>query len=1099
MSRSILLLWIVLSFPVWLCANNVRVTRDISVDKDNMTDQFVEINFAIEWENSWRDDFNWDAVYVFLKCRKKGVAEWSHVQLRPSFQKVSNGYDCWVANTDNGSVGQGLFVYRSRNGSGMSTVDVTLQWLYARNSLSKIDFMDDQVEYTAMCIEMVYVPNGVFYAGDNSSKNTLQSAYRPILEKWDLINLNSNLKFDADGTVEAQQSYPPQNAANHVNMNSVKNIENAWYATQTAARWQVTFPSEVTVKWFGVSGVAGYPAPTAWQLMGRKTGADWNILFEGVAADWPVGPADSYPVSKALSIDAPMACTEYMIKVITASGRVALNNISMTDQDLSKATDYAFVIDNNNTTIPLNSTSRGMFANDKDTWNTTLAAAYPSGYFGFYVMKYEMSQEQYVKYLNKLSLTQQKQRTIGGALTDLSVGDFVYGDPKWPTCRNGIAVVSASSDGSPVVFGNNGNSTDEAMSQADDGLTIACNFLSPEDMLAYADWTGLRPMSELEYEKAARASFPDLPEQGEWAWGSSDKGSLTPSSTLNQAGTASEKLDNKANVNYNKNFSGPVRCGSFASQAASQIEAGASYWGVLELSGNLAEICYCVNTKGRGFQGISAAHGNGALNAAGKADVSTSYWPVDPQAFAIRGGSFISNDLEIAVSDRSQVMTYTDINHKDSLSTFRLAHSFGQLQTVKPITYLTLENGLSALSDGGALDTVCSGSTYTIGGSDLLASSTMDLGTRKDVRLNYKGRCEFVWYISENGGATWNIIPGEREIGLTYDKFVNDASAARTVWVRRLAITPEYTSMSPYVKLNVINSSFISYPSLQRDTIQVNNAVKGCLVETKTPALFTWRWKGQGQATAPLQATTTVGQSNFYTPSRADFNNVSGTSFTVQCEIRTQKCVETTDFDIYVQPRPKTAVLSSEISIDGTDPLKECGVMMMDARDDDGLYGTVRIDDQCWMSENLRHAVQGVTYRQPSDPDGKKLGSFYVWGEAVKNDACPSGWSMPTIADVNKLKNFLNSDGYARAGLKMKAGNAWAVTLSNRSYWGINSSGFSAVGAGRYSEMYVGRYAYFLLDGGYYFWVDNEAADFTVTTSVTNLGMSIRCIRDFSK
>lgn len=1097
MRRSVFLLWIVLSVPMLLSANNVRVTRNISVDKDKMTDQFVEINFAIEWENSWRDDFNWDAAYVFLKCRKKGAAEWSHVQLRPSYQKVSNGYECWIANTGNGAAAQGLFIYRDKNGSGMSTVDITLQWLYMNNGLTKIDFMDDQVEYIAMCIEMVYIPNGLFYAGDNYSKNTLQSSYRPILEKWDLIGLHSGLKFDADGTVESRQNFPPENAANHVNSNG-KNIENAWYATQTAARWQVIFPREVTVKSFGVSGVSGYSAPTSWQLLGRKNGGDWNVLFTGTQNDWPVGPADSYPVSKALVIDAPMSCSEYMIKVIAASGRVALNNVSMTDQDLSKVSDFAYVIDNNHTTIPLN-TTRGMFANDKDSWNTVLPAAYPSGFFGFYAMKYEVSQEQYVKFLNKLSLTQQKRRTIGATLTDLKAGEFVYGnDRNWPSCRNGIIVVSASTDGGPVVFGNNLNAEDEAVSQADDGLTLACNYLSPEDMMAYADWAGLRPMSELEFEKAARASFPDLPEQGEWAWGSADESTLSFSSTLNDAGTPSEKLEH-ANVNAENHFSGPVRCGSFASKAASQVQAGASYWGLLELSGNLAEICYNVNTEGRSFQGISQAHGNGALKADGTSDAP--YWPVKPAAFMLRGGSFGSNKLQIAVSDRSSGWeTYTkDINYKDSLTTFRLAHSVGQLQTVRPLTYLTLDNGQVAMTDGSALDTVCSGSMYTIAGSDLLSSSTVEMGVRKDVRLDYEGRCEYVWYISENNGATWNIIPGEREISLTCDKFVNDASEARIVWVRRLMITPEYTSMTPYVRLSVINNSFKVWPAIQRDTIRINNAVNGCLVETRTPARYTWRWKGQGQGSAPIRAVTTNGTSDFYTASRGDFNNVAGTSFTVQCEIRMQKCVVTTDFDVYVETRPKTAVLSSEIQIDGKDPLKECGVMMMDARDNDGVYGTVRIGKQCWMSENLRHAVQGETFRQPSDPDGKKSGSFYAWNETVKNEACPSGWSLPTLDDVNELKTELNSDGYAQAGLKMKAGNGWAITNGNRSFWGNNSSGFGAVGAGHYSEVNVGKNAYFLLYNGYYFYLDNGSADLFVVTSTTGARMSVRCIRDFTK
>ena len=39
-------------------------------------------------------------------------------------------------------------------------------------------------------------------------------------------------------------------------------------------------------------------------------------------------------------------------------------------------------------------------------------------------------------------------------------------------------------------------------------------------MLAYADWSGLRPLSELEYEKMCRVLYPELPSSPDYAWGS---------------------------------------------------------------------------------------------------------------------------------------------------------------------------------------------------------------------------------------------------------------------------------------------------------------------------------------------------------------------------------------------------------------------------------------------------------------------------------------------------------------------------------------------------------------------------------------------------
>ena len=47
---------------------------------------------------------------------------------------------------------------------------------------------------------------------------------------------------------------------------------------------------------------------------------------------------------------------------------------------------------------------------------------------------------------------------------------------------------------------------------------MACNWLSWADVAAYLDWSGLRPMTELEFEKACRG--PNAPVAGEYAWGS---------------------------------------------------------------------------------------------------------------------------------------------------------------------------------------------------------------------------------------------------------------------------------------------------------------------------------------------------------------------------------------------------------------------------------------------------------------------------------------------------------------------------------------------------------------------------------------------------
>ena len=1099
MCRIIFFVGCLLCLSLGMQANNVRITRNLTIADAEIYDDHANVNFSIAWENSWRDDFNWDAVYVFLKCRKKeGDRTWKHVVLRPDYHTVSNGYSYLLANNGTSGWSPGVFIYRSRNGAGDAAVDITLQWNYVQNGYTKSDFTLRQLEYTAMCIEMVYVPNGSFYAGDNYSEQTFKAAYQPIWEQYDLVKIDGKNTFESDLIPPrvGRLANPPSNAANHVNMNG-RSTENAWISGKADGLgfWSVSFPEQKTVRYFGISAVENSAIPTEFKLFGRNKndGAWTGPIYTGTKDDWLRGPADSYPVSKSLKVEHPGAYTDYLIRFYGAA--VSVNNISMTDKDLSQSTDFAYLVDNVGTTIPLSSAGRGLYADDKQTWDATLSATYPSGFYGFYVMKYELSQDQYVRFLNKLTLAQQKARTIGDELLNVPEGGYVFGNSHTkPEARNGI-VVSTKSDGTtPVVFANKLNVESTSFSQSEDGLTIACNYVNPYDMLAYADWSGLRPMSELEFEKAAREAYPATPALGEYAWNSGDFTTVMNEGTLKNAGTPSEYLEG-ANINVNKTLDGPVRCGSFAAKNGSRTEAGASYWGVMELSGNLAEICYNANTNGRGFQGVAAAHGDGALADNGTASVAATYWPQGLNAFALRGGSFATTALMARISDRTKAWTgYSDLSFRDSTVTFRLAHSAGVLQTASLTTYLTLENGQTSLNNG--IDTVCAGSSYVIKGSDLLSSTSVAAtGVRKDVKKAFDGRCEYIWYISENNATTWNVIQGARDRDLTYDKFTNDGSSAHPVLVRRLMITPEYVSMSKPVTLNVVNVTYEQYQ--KTDTIRADNSVIGCLIETVTPSQYIWRWKGQGFNTAPLRTSATGLKSDFYTAHRDHFNGVSGATYTVECEIKMLKCTRKVELSVYVEPRNEKKVISSnEVALNTEDPTKRCGVLMMNPVDGE-VYGTVKIGNQCWMSENVRTAVPGSSYLQPGDGNPHiEMGYFYANNDAVKNTVCPSGWRMPTSTDFQELKDFLNRDGNASAGLKLKAGNKWSVTNGNLLYQGTNSSGFSAYGAGHYSNVGVGGNAYFAASDGRYWRLIVNSVDFINEGAWGTNVMSIRCIRN---
>ena len=181
-------------------------------------------------------------------------------------------------------------------------------------------------------------------------------------------------------------------------------------------------------------------------------------------------------------------------------------------------------------------------------------------------MNYEVSQEQYVAFLNKLTLQQQRARTIGAAMDALNEGEYVFGNHRdKPSYRNGIILLKKSFSNEPMVF--------DVKREAG---KLACNYLTAADMLAYADWSGLRPMTEMEYEKLCRPFYPTETGRGDFPWNSTDK---TEATTLLQSATRYERpADGAANVNFGKNIMGPMRVGAFLSGATSRETAGMSFW-----------------------------------------------------------------------------------------------------------------------------------------------------------------------------------------------------------------------------------------------------------------------------------------------------------------------------------------------------------------------------------------------------------------------------------------------------------------------------------------------------------------------------------------
>lgn len=329
-----------------------------------------------------------------------------------------------------------------------------------------------------------------------------------------------------------------------------------------------------------------------------------------------------------------------------------------------------------------NNNGTGMFTNDdfNNSTTRTLPAAFPKGFLGFYTMKYSITQQQYVDFLNTLTYTQQDERINRNP--NASVGTFAH-DRERHTIRIAVSGIASST---PAIY----ETTNPF---------VGNNYMSWVDGAAYMDWSGLRPFSELEYEKSARGFAS--PVANEYAWGTNQIANLAY--TLSNAGEANEGIA----TNYNTSgtagnaltnstrgvMSGPFRVGIFAAHWAniSRVTAGSSYWGIMELSGNLSERTVTVgNEEGRAFTGL---HGDGALSTAGHADVSA--WPgmsngqvTGSAGSGSRGGTWISTSIpELRVSQR-RLSTYT-IDTRSSGRGFRGVRTAGCLNNAATPTFDT--------------------------------------------------------------------------------------------------------------------------------------------------------------------------------------------------------------------------------------------------------------------------------------------------------------------------------------------------------------------------------------------------------------------------
>ena len=922
--------------------NNVRISGEPDVQL-NATSDSLSLTFTLSWDNSWRDNFNWDAVWLFVKYKKEGSTDaWIHLYLGGE-QTGTSVLEIDPGNTGNQVVG--AFVYPKNKGAfNIAGERVTLK--ASLNGLSASDISDKKVYFAVSAIEMVLIPYGAYYLGDGVSNLCFHEAY--VAER-NPIRLNGYKSLDASSIHSNHNASLPVNAIDN-NMGThyhSAGIEDEWF--------MIDFGMRKEMRYFTISTHYG---GTGYFLEGSNDKSTWSVLWSGNGSAW------SQTLSK-YRITNPGAYQYYRFR--ETGNYLVIYDVALWENDAPSVW------------VDSESLLYYRVSRNSLTENLQIPATYPKGYKGFYIMKYELSQEQYCNFLNMLSYTQQKSR-IGNNLDNLNRGDYVFGNPKKPSCRNGIAVFSRKNTSQPAVFGCNLNPA-EPFFDKDDGQTLACNYMTGADMLAYLDWSGLRPMSELEYEKACRTPNRVMP--GEYAWNTTSVTSLGGQGGLTGSTLGTEN-ESPANMNTNANSGtpsfGPVRCGSFGTSNTNQEQSGGSFYGVMELSGNLGEICYSV-TGGSSLNTTSSKneyHGDGVLAADGNYNVLTSWnRSNDATALSIRGGSFASPDSLLRVSDRSVTMAYNN-TLRDSSVTFRGVRSL---------------NGNVNPGEIGC-DATCPG-LITI-------HSVQD--AQADCDLSY------VWYVKRPGGMEFELIPNEKSAALEDFNWENVGTASTVTYTfRRKAIA---LVGEAYVEKEVIlpNTGF----SLSSDVLTISKCVEvGTEKVIASPFVaggnFSWSYNDQELT----EGVSVEGKNSVYRISRGSFGVAGNNGFdgVIQIKYAIDECFDVGQISVSIEHNDMVCP-SSVIDIQGNE------------------YAVVRVGCQCWMKQNLRRT--DVQYCPVGNPvDMEKYGVHYYWnvvmdgsGASATNPSgvqglCPTGWHLPSVSEWQEVIDAYG--GTSMAGEYMKS------------------------------------------------------------------------------
>jgi hypothetical protein len=651
-----------------LCVGNAQLLRDGST---------YFVSFDLSWENSWnsRAINSNDGAWVFVKYRLDD-GDWKpiyfertgHTATEQTLGASQTGLELGLSIVDGLAEVVGVFIYpKTTNEFHGSVVFENVRLAFNPEKHGMIE--ENVVSIRVFGIEMVYVPTGAFDLGDNATRDRFLKhdsvLYLSVNNTFNFFRgIDDTLNFPSSMNTLFPITDPAENlsgmfvpgigtvTASHLSGEQASfgpwapfgktatgnNIEdtNYWTAATLGGWHWIEFQFEPGIRKRGEyfvlkSRMANLVVPRGFYVTGSNDGVNYTLIG---------GYRDHSNMGLNVMGNAPNNFGVYVPFRLIRPG--LFNRYRFYFHADATAISFIGLYDDDPAVNKINSESQLYYLNR----NNIIPEEFPKGFQSFWVMKYELTQSAWVDFLNTLTFDQQRNRT--GVAPNSAVNTRIG------TGRNLIRIRSVDPRTGRATYGLSSDGAANNWDPSNNGGDLPMFNMSWADGVAYADWAGLRPLTELEFEKMSRGTVQAVP--NEFVWGSSLISPISLDLGLENLNRPNERQATARNIpigNVRVSPNGttthafwPMRVGAFATNVSSRLEAGASFYGIMNLNDNVAERYVNVSTReGRNFTGL---HGDGKLDGQGFANVEN--WPgVNSRGTGYRG---FHNNVIVSVSNR---------------------------------------------------------------------------------------------------------------------------------------------------------------------------------------------------------------------------------------------------------------------------------------------------------------------------------------------------------------------------------------------------------------------------------------------------------------